>query len=768
MWWGLGLAAFGALAGTLVGGRLGGMVAAVTGAFAPTLFDRLKERVRLRSALAGVRRLPEIEGGTARLLLADRAVVNFVGRVGELAELIDWCEHDESGRVRLVTGPGGVGKSRLAVQLCERLRELGWRCELVGDQAEARALATVREVHRGRLLLVVDYAETRVGLAELLRQVAAEEAGGGLRVLLLARSAGDWWDRLGNAEPAVRTLLAKAYTGQDLSAAVTAEMSDRELVEAAAPQFAHALGVAAPRRVRMKPLVGPARILDLHAAALLAVLNAQNTGLDTRHAAVVDIDVDVVLADLLEHEEQYWQGSAQRAGLLDGPAGMTTRALRQIVAAGALLGAATQDESIQVLNRVPEAVATAKVARWLRDLYPPSPSTAEGADHEWLGTLRPDRLAEQHVVAELTASPDLADACLTRLTDRQALRALTLLGRASSDQPDAEPLLQRILPLLERVVDGLSPDTDLLAAIATAIPYPSLILANTAVVITRRILDNLPTSNAPLRALWLDSLGVSLAQIGDYTNALFASEGAMQIRRELAETNPDRYRSSLATSLTNLGTRFSKLGRLAEALTVTKEAVAIRRELVDTYPDRYRSSLATSLTNLGVQFSKLGQIAEALTVTKEAVAIRRELVDTYPDRYRSSLATSLNNLGIGFAELGQHGEALPMTEEAVAIRRELADTYPDRYRPDLADSLNNLGIQFSKLDRHAEALTVTKEAIAIKRELAETYPDRYRPDLMRSLWVLVHVLDALGRLEEAKQVGREIRANHPTGDNSDE
>jgi hypothetical protein len=36
------------------------------------------------------------------------------------------------------------------------------------------------------------------------RRALAFDQGDGVRVLLLARSAGDWWDQLGVAEPAVK------------------------------------------------------------------------------------------------------------------------------------------------------------------------------------------------------------------------------------------------------------------------------------------------------------------------------------------------------------------------------------------------------------------------------------------------------------------------------------------------------------------------------------------------------------------------------------
>jgi hypothetical protein len=141
---------------------------------------------------------------------------------------------------------------------------------------------------------------------------------------------------------------------------------------------------------------------------------------------------------------------------------MDAGSLRQIVAAGALLGAASQDEALELLGRVPGAVASGKVARWLRDLYPPEDGASGRGKAEWLGSLRPDRLAERLVVAQLTASAELAGRCLSGLDQRQALRAVTLLGRAATDQQEAGVLLERLLPLLEQVVAGLPADLELL------------------------------------------------------------------------------------------------------------------------------------------------------------------------------------------------------------------------------------------------------------------------------------------------------------------
>jgi hypothetical protein len=144
-------------------------------------------------------------GSPARLLDPESGVVEFIGRVAELRILLAWCNEDSAVSLRLITGPGGIGKTRLALQLARHLKKSGWRCELVGDRQEERILADIRAVHSGPVLLVVDYAETRIGLEDLLRAVAAGK--GTIRVLLLARSPGQWWEQLATGEGRSGTLL---------------------------------------------------------------------------------------------------------------------------------------------------------------------------------------------------------------------------------------------------------------------------------------------------------------------------------------------------------------------------------------------------------------------------------------------------------------------------------------------------------------------------------------------------------------------------------
>lgn len=332
----------------------------------------------------------------------------------------------------------------------------------------------------------------------------ADDHGEGIRVLMLARSAGDWWDQLGVETPAVWDMVQSARESElALTPAVAADLSDADVITLAVRAFASKLGV--PERTVEIYGDRPARtrVLDLHAAALVAVL-------DETGAATVRLAAGKVLDELLRHEMHYWYNTAQASGLCHGPSGLTRLTLRRVVAASCLIGARTEEDARFLPARVPGLAASAKVARWLRELYPP----IQG-DQDWLGSLQPDRLAERHVVCELADSSELTSACLTRLDAFQARRVLTLLARASIDDPEAEPLLERVLPDVAAFVADLEAPPETLAAIYNAIPYPTVVLAPAATDLSQRILSVIPSGpGSAVRAQWLTNLGLRLSALG--------------------------------------------------------------------------------------------------------------------------------------------------------------------------------------------------------------------------------------------------------------
>jgi hypothetical protein len=182
------------------------VVAAVVAAFAPSYVDWVLKRAADRRRRDEVLEQP-LPVTRAGLLRADRFIVPFTGRDAEYAELREWCR-DDKPPVRLIVGAGGVGKTRLALHLGAYLKSCGWSVTVVAAGKEAVALPTTRATTRRSIFLIVDYAETRTDLVGLLRSVASHPDH--VRVLLIARSVGDWWWYLRSDVAAVRELV-RAY-----------------------------------------------------------------------------------------------------------------------------------------------------------------------------------------------------------------------------------------------------------------------------------------------------------------------------------------------------------------------------------------------------------------------------------------------------------------------------------------------------------------------------------------------------------------------------
>jgi tetratricopeptide (TPR) repeat protein len=762
--------------GTLTAAVVAGVGTIVAG-FVPWFLDRGERRreARRRALLAlEPMPMPEPRGsqpGPAFLLRPELAVVPFDGRAAELGELQAWCGPGAPQSVRVLVGAGGVGKTRLAWELAagfkgprrdRRRPDADRGAWLVKAGQEHDAVQAARGVAKGLVLLVVDYAETRAGLERLLAEALADP--GPVRVLLLARSLGEWWDRLvGESDHDVRQLLRQAPPVQ-LGAAVALAKSDAELAADAVPCFAAKLKLPAPR-VEFELPPGRVPVLVLHAAALVAVLRS---ALDSAPQQVV-VREEGVLEELLTHEERYWRLTAKASGL-PGDGGL----LKPFIAVAALLGAATQGEAEELLGRVPRLAGASdqepwRWARWLYELYP---RTLDGQ----LGSLQPDLLAETHVTSQLAGDSDLARACLRDLRADQARRALTVLARAQAHHGEArqiiatalhEDLANLAIPAAQVAVQtwaglgGLLVDAlqdapaslEALTRIEGALPYPSVILAEARLSVVMRVLKLLPPESKPMPwAGYVQRVAVMLVDLGRPAEGRPWAEKAVSVFGELAEADSDAYRPGLAGSLSNLSILLSQLGLAAEALPPMEEAVTLYRGLVAENPDRYRFDLAKFLDNLGVMRNGLGSTADALNASEEAVKIYRDLVAARPGQYHDGLARSLSNLSNWRRELGQDAAARTAAQEAADIRRVLADADPDRYRPDLAASLDTLGVLLREADQAALALLSAEEAVSVYRDLAGAIPGRYGPDLARSLSNLGLCLDALDRTPEAVAV----------------
>ncbi len=708
---------------------------------------------------------PAREGGVAHLLRPEGEIVPFWPR-SELEVLIAWVNSPGQVAIQLVAGDGGTGKTRLARQLAKEVAESGWRTWWVPAGTEPEATGAARDAAEP-VLLVVDYAETRAGLKDLVADVTSRATGPRMRLLLLARSPGEWWQQL---------IRGSEYSASELLAAIhpitLGPASDQsrqpEVFRQALAAFAGKLGLTCPDATMQ--LADPhATMLMIHAAALLTVLECSSAG----PAAGVPTSGADVLAGLLRHEARYWQQSQAARGL-----SLDTDVARRAVAAGCLVGADDEASAIELLSAIADLADPAqrgKVARWLRDLYPVPRSAAD--DHEWIGPLQPDLIAEQLVVSVLAQQPGLIPALFKGLADRRAVRALTVLARAARNDPAAvnqlatalaSDLADLAVPALDVAVetnpavgslvrDALTasmPSAEVLERIADALPYPSLALTETAVLVFRGLAAG-SARDARQRGGWLDSLGNWLSDLGRPAEALAAAEQAVTIFRRLADEQPDTNLLGFAAVLNNHSNRLSALGRDEEALAAIEEAVTIYRRLADEQPDTNLPYLATLLDTMSGHLFRLGRREEALAAIEEAVGIYARQAVSERGANAPHFAAALNNQSNYLSQLGREEEALEAIEVAVTLYRWVAEEQPDANLPGFAVALLNQSGRLSALGRREEALVAIEDAVTIYRRLADEQPDTNQPGLAAALSRQSEYLSELGREEEASAANEE-------------
>ncbi|WP_260474622.1 tetratricopeptide repeat protein [Streptomyces sp. WAC 05379] len=742
----------------------------------------------------------ELLASPAALLRARRRVVPFRGRTAVLGDLRAFCD-DAGFAARLLHGPGGQGKTRLAQHVADLLATEGWTTLWLRADADSGSLAELAAA-AVPLLIVVDYAETRTAQVTALLEAAARYRGGKpFKLLLLARTAGDWWQALQAASPVAEELLdgAAAVPLPALEAELGASRAEayHEAVRSYARQLPRVRGWqdhdwsalaarltagGAEPEGQLSVLDGPGMeiALTLHMTALADLLDAAgHTRPDSPRDGASAADGRGVEDRLLAHERRYWTNAATARGLHPN---LTMATLTDALAAAFSLGAETHPQGEGLLRSVPgladqPADRLGGVLGWIAALYPPAPGAPWGGP-------QPDRLAERFLGRHLLDSPRLVDHVVPGATDRQATHLLTVYSRAAAhpvfdyqfDQvltamcvrhsavlagPAVDVATQSeapgpLLEALEQITDSSGTTFADLDRLAQRLPASSYSLGSWSTHLSQRIADHHrsrsqedPEARSALAAA-LHDLSGRLERLGRWDEALAASREAVEIRRELAAQQPDTFLSKLSSSLNNLSVLLSHHGQSEEALAVSSEAVGIHRRVAAQQPDDIvLCHLATSLGNHGGELAALGRWEKGLAEISEAVDICRELAAKRPDQFRGNLAGSLNNLAAVLQRRGRLPEALEAISEAADIFRELVATRPDAFRHELAVCLVNLSGIWAYLGRQDAALAAAREAVEMFRKLAAAQPDAHRPGLASSLTNLTGALADFGRWDEA-------------------
>jgi predicted ATPase/predicted Ser/Thr protein kinase len=174
-----------------------------------------------------------------------------------------------------------------------------------------------------------------------------------------------------------------------------------------------------------------------------------------------------------------------------------------------------------------------------------------------------------------------------------------------------------------------------------------------------------PASKARLRALF--AAGVLAGEQGDYSNADALIKQSLDIARQLAD------KRSIAVSFNALAVITRDRGDIEASRSLFEESLALWRELPD------RMDVARALSNLANVVELQGDFTHARSLYEECLSISRALGDN------TGIAWALNHLGDVARDQGDLVIARSLYEQSLATFRELGDRWG------IAGSLADLG-----------------------------------------------------------------------------
>ena len=698
--------------GPLPGAAIGALLGGAIGTAGAAAMRRKRRPPRPYAPKPG-----EPDFSPAHLLVAHRQVVGFVefGQLGILlADFVAWAV-DGMDVARILTGTGGVGKTRFAIELSERLRGRGLVTWFVPRGGEERFVAEHVAVGT-RGLLIVDYAEGRPMLDHLISDVVKL---GSWKVLLLARSAGEWSEPLGRRDDVYRVLDAARQTGCELKPLIPPDQV--RVAQAAASAFGRALDRVVPTTVQISTAPAGATVLELHAAVLLAMLDEEVDSTD------LEVDLQDVYHQLLRHEANHWCSIAETAGL---PADVGVSAMMDVAAAHALVGADHPEELDAVLKVIPFSDEHERQWRtWIARLYPGDPSS--GAR---IPAIAPDRLAEYLVTTVFEPDHVGLRRVLEACSPGQLLNAVLVLARAHADDfRGAQALLRCVVDEAARILPDVDAPVDLLEVIDAVLPQLQMSeeVAKLALGIVEGSLRK-STPSAATSARLMARYAARASAAGEGQLAVKYADQAVKTFRALTAHNREQYEPALASALNNLAIRLEEDGGdSAGSIEAAREALEIRERLASA-SDRYLPALAQSLSTLAVRLSGAGHYSEAVELSSRSAELYRSMDDD-PGDAAPRLARSLINSAQHLIRLRRAQEALSVVTQGVSLYEVLADTDPAAYRFSLSSAyMNEAQIRYG-LEDLTGALRASRKAIEIREDYAEHHPERFEVELVRAL-----------------------------------
>ncbi len=636
------------------------------------------------------------------------SLTGFVGRESEVARL---QRRFAAPHCRLVTltGPGGIGKTRLALRVAELLAETfvngAWFAplttagseDLIEHLADAIGLVLragnikkqlLNALRARELLLVLDNFEHLVESAGLLSEIL--QAAPDVKILVTSRERLD-----------LRSEWVFALDGLALQTDTQADPASY-----AAGQLFLQVAERHPRLTALSREDAPAileicRLVD--GLPLGIELAAARTWAQTCEATAAEIRHGA--HRLSSHQRDMPERQRSLHAVVESSvAALSAEELRVFVALAVFPRGFSAEAAAQIVQTSPEQLATLVDKSLVRQIG------GRYDLHEVLRRFAIDALGMQpalhtdlhgrhcghfagwlQALTERAAAPSAEGAWMAAVAeDFDNLRAAWSWASAEGRWSELGQLLEGVFRFMSvrghyrEGVDWFAQPTAILAPDLQATDERGRLAVRLSVARARFLLElGQADAAVPLfeagRAYFerageprqltrcLNGLGTAARATGQFVRARAICTTLLEVARAHG------LRDEAASALNNLGVVVSDMGDYAEAISLHRQCLALRRELGD------RVGIASSLINLATALVDHGDDTQTEQLLNEALSISR----AFNDARRTGAV--LTNLGAAARRAGRADEERAYYQQALAVHRESG------HRLGVALALNNLG-----------------------------------------------------------------------------
>jgi predicted ATPase/DNA-binding SARP family transcriptional activator/DNA-binding CsgD family transcriptional regulator len=248
------------------------------------------------------------------------------------------------------------------------------------------------------------------------------------------------------------------------------------------------------------------------------------------------------------------------------------------------------------------------------------------------------------------------------------------------------------------------------------------------------------TDPAPARVRALEGMGWLTQFQGDSERAEAAYEEMLELSREVGD------KGNIATALNSLGTMAVARGDNEQATPLLEENLLVLRELESERNTATMIKKFHALNLLGIlAINREGDYVRGMALWEESLALAREAGDTF------RVGTTLCNLGYAALMQGDHVRAMALSEEALALAHELGSAGGEIF----PETLVNLGLAALGQGDHERAAASFEEALVMSRSVGR------KPTVINALEGMASLAGAVGeairaaRLRGAAEAARE-------------